>query len=326
MWGPAPQPVVLAAPAVLARKWVGAHVSAAGGIERAVVNAAAIGARAFALDTRSKRRWETPPLDPARAEAFRAACAAFGFSPSQILPHGSYLVNLGSQDEDLLAKSYTAFVGELRRCEAMGIQLFNIHPGTTSGMCDPEVSMRGISAAINRALAETRGVCVVLENVAGQGSSVGHSFEQLKFMIELVDDKSRIGVCLDTCHLFAAGYDVSTRESYEQTIRSFDEVVGLHFLKGMHINDSKCALGSRKDRHENIGRGMIGIECFKHLMNDPRLDGIPLIVETPVACKGPALDYKRSLAAAAPVFKQAEADVGQSTQKHDVALLYSLVR
>ncbi|BDA49995.1 probable endonuclease 4 at C-terminar half [Coccomyxa sp. Obi] len=314
---------------VPAGKLVGCHVSAAGGVERALVNAVAVGAKAFAMDTRSKRRWECPALKRTTAAAFRSACNAFGFSAAQILPHGSYLINLGSPDEEMLRKSYAAFLEELQRCETLGIKLYNIHPGhTNSGgeTSTPEQCMDLIASCINRAHGETTGVTVVLENVAGQGSSVGHSFEQLRYMINRVEDQSRIGVCLDTCHMFAAGYDLATPAAYAATMQRFDDVVGLRYLKGMHINDSKCALGSRRDRHENVGRGMIGITMFECIMDDPRLDGIPLIMETPVQEAGPAINYKKSLLAGELVLRDGEDDAKIGTDKRDIALLYSLCK
>ncbi|CAL8465482.1 g5018 [Coccomyxa elongata] len=314
---------------VPAGKLVGCHVSAAAGVERALVNAVAVGAKAFAMDTRSKRRWECPALKRTTAAAFRSACNAFGFSSAQILPHGSYLINLGSPDEEMLRKSYAAFLEELQRCETLGIKLYNIHPGHTNSCGEtstPEECMDLIASCINRAHGETTGVTVVLENVAGQGSSVGHSFEQLRYMINRVEDQSRIGVCLDTCHMFAAGYDLATPAAYAATMQRFDDVVGLRFLKGMHINDSKCALGSRRDRHENVGRGMIGIKMFECIMADPRLDGIPLIMETPVQETGPAINYKKSLLAGELVLRDGEDDAKIGTDKRDIAMLYSLCK
>ncbi|KAK9816638.1 hypothetical protein WJX72_003128 [[Myrmecia] bisecta] len=306
------------------RKWVGAHVSMAGGIEKAVVHASAIGAHAFALDTRSKRRWDCPPISDTSAAAFRAACEAFGFNSRQILPHGSYLINLGSPDPDMVQKSYAAFLEEIQRCETLGLELYNFHPGSTCGLCSEEESMDRIAAHINKAHAATDKVIVVLENTAGQGKSVGHKFAHLRYIIDRVQDKARIGVCIDTCHAFAAGYDVSTSEGLKATMQEFDEVVGLQYLRGMHLNDSKTDLGSRKDRHENLGRGRIGLACFTHIMNDSRFDGIPLIMETPVQCSGPKLNYKKSLQEHRPVFRQTEEEAGQSTDCRDIAMLYSL--
>ncbi|EIE23063.1 AP endonuclease [Coccomyxa subellipsoidea C-169] len=314
---------------VPAGKLVGCHVSAAAGVERALVNAASIGAKAFAMDTRSKRRWECPPLMRVTAAAFRAACNSFGFSAAQIIPHGSYLINLGSPDKEMLAKSYAAFLEELQRCETLGIRLYNIHPGHTNScgeVSTPEECMDRIAGCINRAHAQTSGVTVVLENVAGQGSSVGHSFEHLRYMIDRVEDKARIGVCLDTCHMFAAGYDLSTPAAYEATMQQFSSVVGMRYLKGMHINDSKCALGSRRDRHENVGRGFIGITMFECIMNDPRLDGIPLIMETPVQEPGPAINYKKSLLEAEVVYRHEGDEALVGTDKRDIAMLYSLCK
>lgn len=312
---------------VMPKKWVGAHVSMGGGLERAVVRAASIGANAFALDTRSKRQWESKPIEVDTADKFKQACKDYGFGPEHILPHGSYLINLASADPALLIKSYNAFVDELRRCEILGIRLYNFHPGSTCGKCPPEESMDRIAEQINKAHTETNSVVVVLENMAGAGGSVGHKFEYLRHIIDKVKDKARVGVCLDTCHLFAGGYDVSSPEAFEQVMTEFDEVVGLQYLRGMHVNDSKAALGSKKDRHENVAKGLIGKDCFSFLMNDDRFNGIPLIMETPVQCEGPHIDYKLSLLAGGPVYKgPSEAETGINTDKRDIAWLNSLNR
>ncbi|DBA74385.1 hypothetical protein WJX77_002649 [Trebouxia sp. C0004] len=312
---------------VIPKKWVGAHVSMGGGLERAVVRAASIGANAFALDTRSKRQWESKPIEVDTADKFKQACKDYGFGPEHILPHGSYLINLASADPALLSKSYNAFVDELKRCEILGIRLYNFHPGSTCGKCPPEEGMDRIAEQINKAHTETKSVIVVLENMAGAGGSVGHKFEYLRHIIDRVEAKARVGVCLDTCHLFAGGYDVSSPETFEQVMAEFEEVVGLQYLKGMHVNDSKAALGSKKDRHENVAKGLIGKDCFSFLMNDDRFNGIPLIMETPVQCEGPHIDYKLSLLAGGPVYKgPSEAETGINTDKRDIAWLNSLSR
>ena len=262
-------------------KYVGAHVSASQGVGNTPVIAREIGAKAFALFTRNPSRWASKAISDAEAALFRERCAALGYSSDVILPHDSFLINLGSADEVKLAKSRTAFLDEMRRCEQLGLTLLNFHPGSHLGVIEPDACLDLITESINVALAETSGITAVIENTAGQGSNLGYSFAQIARIIDGVDDKSRVGVCIDTCHAFAAGYDLSTPEGYEATWREFDDVIGLKYLKGMHINDSKKGLGSRVDRHESIGRGMLGEQFFSMMMNDQRLDGIPLILETP---------------------------------------------
>eukprot|EP00884_Botryococcus_braunii_P007191 jgi/Botrbrau1/16473/Bobra.0142s0067.1 len=308
------------------KMYVGAHVSMASGMERAVVNAAAIGARAFALDTRSKRRWDCPPLTHEGAQAFRDACVKFGYSIDHIMPHGSYLINLASPDEVVASKSTQAFLDELQRCEMLGIKLYNIHPGTTCGQMADEEGLALIARHINAAHRATKDVVVVLENTAGGGSTLGRTFQQLRGIIDAVSDKTRVGVCLDTCHLFAAGYDIaSSRDAYESVMKEFDEVIGFHYLRAMHLNDSKAPLGSRKDRHENIGRGCIGQSCFEWILNDSRFQGLPLIMETPVQEKPPNIDYKKSLMEGRVYFKQGENFAQVGTDERDIKLLYSFV-
>jgi len=262
-------------------KFIGAHVSTSGGIENAPANAHKIGATAFALFTKNQRQWTAPPIAPDKAEAFRNNCETFGFNVDYIMPHDSYLINLGHPGRDELQKSRMAFIDEMHRCEVLGLKLLNFHPGANLKLVDDETCLLTIAQSINIALESTKGVTAVIENTAGQGSSMGHNFEHLKFIIDNVYDKERVGVCLDTCHTFAAGYDLVTPEGYEETFRLFDEIVGLRYLKGMHLNDSMKPLGSHVDRHESIGKGHLGIGVFNRIINDPRFDNIPLILETP---------------------------------------------
>lgn len=262
-------------------KYVGAHVSAAGGVDRAPGNAAAIGARAFALFTRNQRRWQAKPLAKEEAAAFRTRCRESGYSPAQILAHDSYLINLGHPEREALAKSREAFVAELRRCGTLGIALLNFHPGSHLRSSSEVDCLDRIAESIDIALGETEGVTVVIENTAGQGSNLGFRFEQIARIIEKVRAKSRVGVCLDTAHAFAAGYDFRTPEAYAATLADFDRMIGFSFLRGVHLNDSRAELGSRLDRHAPLGKGKIGLETFRLIMNDTRFDGIPLILETP---------------------------------------------
>lgn len=262
-------------------KYFGAHVSASGGVENAPRNAAAIGAAAFALFTKNQRQWHAAPLSGSTIEAFREACAAEGFSNRHILPHDSYLINLGHPEEEGLERSRASFIDEMRRCQALGLDRLNFHPGSHLNQLSEEDCLTRIAESVNWALERTTGVCAVLENTAGQGTNLGYTFEQLAYIIDRVDDKSRVGVCIDTAHTLAAGYDISTPEGFEETFRRFDEVIGFGYLRGMHVNDSKKALATRVDRHDSIGKGVMGLTLFRLLMGDPRFDNIPLILETP---------------------------------------------
>jgi deoxyribonuclease-4 len=262
-------------------KYIGAHVSASGGVENAPLNAFAIGAKAFALFTKNPRQWISNPLSLASIAAFRTNCEKNDYKPFQILPHDSYLINLGHPDDSLLEKSRVAFIDEMQRCEQLGLDRLNFHPGSHLNLIGIEECLKRMSESINIALAKTKGVTAVIENTAGQGTNLGHKFEQLRVIIDNVEDKSRVGVCIDTCHAFTAGYDVKTPEGFKKTFEVFNEIIGFEFLKGMHLNDSKKELGTRVDRHENIGTGFLGEEAFSILMNDIRFDNIPLILETP---------------------------------------------
>ncbi|MDE5835903.1 MAG: deoxyribonuclease IV [Paramuribaculum sp.] len=262
-------------------KYIGAHVSASPGVSQAPINAANIGAKAFALFTRNPSRWASPAIKPQEAEAFKENCEKFGFSPAQILPHDSYLINLGAPDAEKLDKSREAFLDEMRRCEQLGLTMLNFHPGSHLKLIEPDKCLDLIAESINIALAETSGVKAVIENTAGQGSNLGFTFAQIGHIIDKVEDKERVGVCIDTCHTFASGYDLATREGYTATWNEFEREIGFKYLSGMHLNDSKKGLGSKVDRHESLGLGAIGKEFFKMLMEDPRMDNIPLILETP---------------------------------------------
>ena len=268
-------------------KYFGAHVSAAGGVENAPLNARRIGAGAFALFTKNQRQWVAPALTAAQIEAFRANCEAGGYRPFQILPHDSYLINLGHPEAEGLAKSRESFFGEMARCEALGLDRLNFHPGSHLKKIGEEESLRRVAESINMALDRTRGVTAVIEHTAGQGSNLGYSFEHLAYIIDLVEDKSRVGVCIDTCHAFAAGYDLATAEACERTFDEFDRTVGFGFLRGMHLNDAMKPLGSRVDRHAPLGEGSIGLDAFRYIARDSRFDGIPLILETPDEARWP---------------------------------------
>ena len=262
-------------------KYIGAHVSASGGVENAVKNAKEIGATAFALFTKNQRQWLAPELTSSQIETFKAAMAEAGYTAAQVLPHDSYLINLGHPDEDGLEKSRESFFEEMRRCELLGLDRLNFHPGSHLKRIDDEGSLKRIAESINMSLERTSGVTAVLENTAGQGSNLGFRFEHLAYIIDRIDDKSRVGVCLDTCHTFAAGYDLRTAEACDATFAEFDRIIGFNYLRGMHLNDAMRPLGSRIDRHSPLGDGEIGWECFNYIARDARFDNIPLILETP---------------------------------------------
>ncbi len=276
-------------------KYVGAHVSASGGVENAPLNAMEIGAKAFALFTKNQRQWKAKPLSEESIAAFRENLEKSGIEAKHVLPHDSYLINLGHPEEEKLEKSREAFIDELRRCEQLGLEKLNFHPGSHLVKIpkkDPDYERKleeaerhcldVIAESMNRAIEATPDsqVKLVIENTAGQGSNLGYRFEHLAHLIDRVEAKDRVGVCLDTCHTFTAGYDLRTPEVYEETMRAFDEIVGFEYLEGMHINDSKPPLGSRVDRHHSLGMGELGWEPFRLIMNDPRMDNIPLILET----------------------------------------------
>ena len=261
-------------------KFVGAHVSVSGGVQNAPLNAKAIGARAFAMFTKNQRQWVARPYDDALIEAFHQNMEACGFSTDHVLPHDSYLINVGNPDKAKRKKSLDALTDELIRCRQLGLTMLNIHPGSHLREISEDRCLELIAESINTALDKTEGVTVVLENTAGQGSNMGYRFEHLAAIIERTEDKSRIGVCIDTCHVFSAGYDLRTQAACDKTFAELDRIVGLKYLRGMHLNDSKTPFESRKDRHHSIGRGSIPLAAFEFIMRDSRFDNIPLILET----------------------------------------------
>ncbi len=262
-------------------KYIGAHVSAGGGVENTPLNASKIEATAFALFTKNQRQWHAKPLSKESIEAFRQNCSKSGYAPEQILPHDSYLINLGHPEEEGLKKSRSAFLDEFQRCEQLGLIYLNFHPGSHLEKSTEAQCLARIAESINLAIGQTRDVIAVIENTAGQGTNVGYRFEHLAEIIDRIEDKSRVGVCLDTCHTYASGYDIKSESGYSAAMEAFDRIVGFSYLKGMHLNDSKKENASRVDRHESLGKGTLGIETFKRIMQDERLDGIPLILETP---------------------------------------------
>lgn len=262
-------------------KYIGPHVSASGGVENAPLNAMQVGATAFALFTKNQRQWFSAPLSEKSVEAFKVNLEKSGISADYVLPHDSYLINLGSPEAEGLEKSRNSFLEEMQRCEQLGLKMLNFHPGSHLKKITLEECLARVAESINFALDKTSGVTAVIENTAGQGTNVGFSFQHLAYIIEKVEDKSRVGVCLDTCHTYSAGYDLKTESGYKATFEEFEEVVGFKYLRGIHLNDTKKEFGSRVDRHDSIGKGLLGMEFFERFMKDSRFDNIPLILETP---------------------------------------------
>lgn len=262
-------------------KYIGAHVSAAGGVENTPMRAHEIGATGFALFTKNQRQWNAKPLTEDNIQGFKEACELYGFSMDTIIPHDSYLINLGHPEQAKLQKSRDAFLDELQRCEQLGINKINFHPGSHLNKISEKECLARNAESINIALDQTEFVKAVIENTAGQGTNMGFRFEHLAEMIEQVDQKDRVGVCIDTAHAYAGGYDLSTKEGFLETFESFDEIVGFDKLMAMHLNDSKKECGTNVDRHDSLGDGYIGWTPFEMIMKDERFDGIPLILETP---------------------------------------------
>lgn len=261
-------------------KYIGAHVSAAGGVQNAPLNAVEINANAFAFFTKNQRQWQAKPLESAAIDAFHEHCAEAGIQAAHILPHDSYLINLGHPDAEKLAKSREAFDDEMLRCEQLGLELLNFHPGSHLREIPVEVCLQTIAESINWALDKSSRVTAVIENTAGQGSNLGYRFEQIAAIIDGVEDKSRVGVCFDTCHAFAAGYDLRTWQGCEAVFAEFEQVVGFKYLRAMHLNGSKSEYGSRVDRHHSLEQGHLGTDVFRYIMQDDRFDNMPLVLET----------------------------------------------
>ncbi len=261
-------------------KFIGAHVSSQGGVSKSFENAESIGAKAFALFLKNQRRWDSKPLEEKEIVKFKELLKESGISPEYILPHNGYLQNLGNADDEKREKSFNAFVDEMERCNQLGLKYLNMHPGSHLNEISTDECIKLIADSINTAMEKVPNVVVVLENTAGQGSNLGSKFEEIGKIIELIKDKSRVGVCLDTCHTLAAGYELKDEEGYEKTMSEFEKHIGFKYLRGVHLNDTKFDTGSKKDRHESIGKGMLGEEFFIRFMNDKRFDNIPIILET----------------------------------------------
>ena len=264
-------------------KYLGAHVSSSGGLFNAPLNAKAIGANAFAMFTKNQKQWSAKPLTAEEIAQFKAAVSGNGFSPDFILPHDSYLINLGNADPEKRSRSLASFKEEMARASQLGLKYVNFHPGSHLKEITEEECLDLIAASVNQALADPAAgrTMAVAEATAGQGTNVGYKFEHIARIIAGIEDKSRIGVCIDTCHIFAAGYDISTASGFEKVMADFDRIIGIKYLRAMHLNDAKKECGSRVDRHECLGKGYIGLEGFKYIMQSPYFENMPLVLETP---------------------------------------------
>ena len=264
-------------------KYIGPHVSATGGVHNAPANARAVGATGFGMFVKNQRQWKAKPLETDVIDAFKSNMAIYGYKPESVLVHDGYLINIGNPDDAKRDQSVTALIDEAERCAALGLTQLNIHPGSGLGLITRDECAAIIAESINKVLDKTgnSGVSIIIEATAGQGNLLGGRFEEIAAIIDKIEDKSRIGVCIDTCHIFAAGYDIRDKQSYKKTMTAFDDIVGFKYIRGLHLNDAKAEIGTRADRHENIGKGHIGIDAFKMLMGDSRFDGIPCILETP---------------------------------------------
>lgn len=256
-------------------------------MQNSINNSLHIGGNCFALFLKSQRKWVSPPLAPEARDQFKALCLEHKYDATKhVLPHGSYLVNLAQAEAEKADQAYDCFLEDLQRCEALGIKLYNFHPGSTGKNPRPAAIGR-IASQLNKAHKATKTVVTVLENMAGSGNVIGSTWEDLRDIIALIEDKSRVGVCIDTCHAFAAGYDLRSPEAFKKTMDNFSTVVGMPYLKALHINDSKAPFSSHRDLHANIGTGFLGLRAFHNVVNFAPFEGLPMVLETPIDKKGP---------------------------------------
>jgi deoxyribonuclease IV len=271
---------------------LGAHVSTSGGLEHAITRGIELDCEAIQIFTRNQMQWTVKTLSEEEILAYRTAWETLGKS-FPVISHDSYLINLGSPEPEKLEKSRKSFLTELDRCDALGVQYLVFHPGSHLNLVSVEQCLQTIAESLNhmvQARPEMK-VQILLENTAGQGSNVGHRFEEIAAIMGMLEHPERFGVCVDTCHTLAAGYDIRTKEGYETVFTEFDRIIGVKWIKAFHLNDSKKPLGCRVDRHENIGEGFVGIEAFSCLVNDSRFYGVPMVLETP----GGESEYRKNL-------------------------------
>ncbi|QLG72611.1 hypothetical protein HG535_0D03190 [Zygotorulaspora mrakii] len=259
----------------------GAHISAAGGISKSILNAFNIGCNAFAMFLKSPRKWVSPQYTTEEIEKFKLHCKEYGYDPlTDILPHGQYFINLANPDIEKAEKAYDSLLDDLHRCEQLGVGLYNLHPGSSLN-ADHNEQIKQLAKYLNKALKETKFVKIVLENMAGTGSLIGSELQDIRNVIDLIEEKDRVGVCIDTCHTYAAGYDISTKDSFDKFWNDFDEIIGFKYLSAIHLNDSKAPLGANRDLHELLGEGFLGLEVFRLISHCDKLVNLPIILETP---------------------------------------------
>ena len=261
--------------------FIGGHVSTAGGVDKAIENAKLINAKAISFFVKNQRQWNAKPLEEKIIDSFKTKLKESKIEPDKVLPHAGYLINLGAPDPEKREKSLKSFIEEMERCSLLGLNSINIHPGSHLREISEDESLDNVISCIETALTEIPNLNIILETTAGQGSNLGYKFEHFGYIISKLSNKSRIGVCLDTCHTFSAGYNLKDSSGYDLTIKEFEKHIGFKYLKGVHLNDSKFDCGKRKDRHEQIGKGFLGMDFFERFINDSHFYNIPIILETP---------------------------------------------
>jgi len=317
---------------------VGAHVSAAGGVHNAILNSVQIGGNAMGLFLKSQRKWENPPLKEEHCQHFLSHCREHKYNGDSegetrgknngdgvppIVPHGSYLVNLAHTMDMRAKQAYDSFIDDLDRCRRLGIKLYNFHPGNSASSTSRAAAIKTLAGQMNRAHRDPKSgpVVTILETMAGGANTLGSTFEDLRDIIDLIDRKERVGVCLDTCHVFAAGYDITTPETLADTLEKFDKIVGLKYLMALHLNDSKAPLASGRDLHANIGTGFLGLRAFHALVNEPRLWGLPMVLETPIEVKDANGKEIQEKSIWANEIKLLESLVGMDTETEEFRML-----
>lgn len=261
-------------------KWIGAHVSASGGVRNAPENANRIGATAFALFVKNQKQWFVSDLNEEEIDAFKENCKKYSYKADQILPHAGYLINPANPDPEKRKKSLDSLVQEMERCRLLGLNRLNLHPGSHLGLVSEAEAVELVAKTMDLALEKVDGITLVLENTAGQGNGIGSDFGTIGSILSQMKFSDRAGFCLDTCHAYSAGYDLVSEEGYKKTLTEIEKKIGIKRLKGVHLNDSKTPFESKKDRHESLGKGSLGWDPFKRIMQDKRFNKVPMVLET----------------------------------------------